>query len=70
MEKMTTQTKSTTTYHGISLKEGQALRTDFEKQRRIYPQRKKTIEENIVLKAQWMMKLSAIAHSPPFNRKA
>jgi hypothetical protein len=41
-----------TTYQGISLREGQARRTDFEKQRRMYPQRKKMMEERSKLKDQ------------------
>jgi hypothetical protein len=49
-----------TTYQGISLKEGQARRTDFEKQRRMYPQRKKTVEERSKLKDQWKIKVSTI----------
>jgi hypothetical protein len=51
MERKSAKDKITTTYRGISLKEGQALRTDFEKRRKTYPQRKKTVEEKIVLKA-------------------
>jgi len=57
-------------YQGISLKEGQALRTDFEKQRRMYPQRKKTMDERSRLKDQRTIKASTATTAPPLNRNA
>jgi hypothetical protein len=52
MEKITAKTKPMTACRGISLKDGQARRTDFEKKMKMYPQRKKIMEEKSVLKNQ------------------